>query len=426
MSVFPLFLLNQKHHSHTGLDTKDIVGSACYFWILANVAFGVYDISIVKFIHHSPSKTVKGAAIDKGAVGDKGYNPVAVQSVHRPSVKTRIHIVGLGLLRGAVFDIGLFYPFIYLRVFAVLVVFVLVHLVGVVGRVADDDGDLFFVLAFDAVGVFVGEGKDVHLRVFAEVHVVVQGVHEAEVFEFEVLSGFLFVGEFDVEVGDVVGQDLHFVGVEFVAVFVFQFVFADMVDEVANEGAGAGGGIEDLHAGVFQHLAKVFLQEVIRTLDHEAHDFVGRVDHAEAIGFFGVVTFVKVFIDDLEEALFFVVVVDAGSLGVDGVVIMFDAGQGAAPDFFGEEGVGQLLQFVGDVVFLVEVGFVEDGVEDIGGEDMLDDHFADVLGSDGGIDHVAAELEKGVAGFQIGGIGFRFFDDDITQGGGDEGDVGFE
>ena len=227
------------------------------------VAFKIKDVDVIKLLTKYLSESVKCPAVNERTIGNKGDYPIFVDPVTRPTQEPGIHIVKLGLLGGAGLDVGVLDAFIDGGVFAVLVVFVLVHLVGVVGRVADDDGDLFFVLAFDAVGVFVGEGKDVHLRVFAEVHVVVQGVHEAEVFEFEVLSGFLFVGEFDVEVGDVVGQDLHFVGVEFVAVFVFQLVEADVVDEVADESPGSGGGIEDVHAGVLEHLSEVFLEQVV-------------------------------------------------------------------------------------------------------------------------------------------------------------------
>ena len=59
-------------------------------------------------------------------------------------------------------------------------------------------------------------------------------------------AGFLAVAVFDVEVGDVVGEDGDFVGVDFVEVFVFEAVGGQVVDEARDEGAGAGCRVEDL------------------------------------------------------------------------------------------------------------------------------------------------------------------------------------
>ena len=90
-------------------------------------------------------------------------------------------------------------------------------------------------------------------------------------------------------------------------------------------------------------------------------------------------------------------IVDTGSLGIDGVVIEFDTGKGAAADYSGNKGIGQLFQFAGYIVFLMEVRFVKDGIEDVRGQDVLHHHFADVLGSNGRVDYFALELEKFVA-----------------------------
>ena len=119
-------------------------------------------------------------------------------------------------------------------------------------------------------------------------------------------------------------------------------------------------------------------------------------------------------------------VIDLGGAGVDGVVIVFDGGEGFVADGAGEEGVGEFFELVGDVVFLVEMGFVENGVEDIGGEDVLDHHFTDILGGDGGVDHVAAEFQKEIPGIDVVRVGFGVFDDAFPEGGGDLGDVLFE
>ena len=82
------------------------------------------------------------------------------------------------------FDVSFLDSLVDLRIFAVLVVLVLVELVGVVRRVADDDADLAAVLAADAPDVVVAHGAKqvVHVAaVLAQRVGVVERVDEAEV-----------------------------------------------------------------------------------------------------------------------------------------------------------------------------------------------------------------------------------------------------
>ncbi len=83
---------------------------------------------------------------------------------------------------------------------------------------------------------------------------VVEGVDKADVGEFEVFADQLGVGEFDVEVGDVVGKDGDFVAVDFVLVFVPErgLVALEVFDQVADEGAGADGGVENFDVLVLE------------------------------------------------------------------------------------------------------------------------------------------------------------------------------
>ena len=96
------------------------------------------------------------------------------------------------------------------------------------------------------------------------------------------------VGRLDVQIGDVIGQDRHLVGVQLLQILVAQLLrlAAEVLDQFGDEGAGAGGGIEDFHLLVDQRLAEMLLAQPVGALDHEAHDLVRRVDHAEAVGFF--------------------------------------------------------------------------------------------------------------------------------------------
>ena len=65
-------------------------------------------------------------------------------------------------MRSTFGDIGLLDSFVDLGVFAIFVVVVFVGLISVVRRIADDDADLFAVLAFDARDVlFTNAAEDV-------------------------------------------------------------------------------------------------------------------------------------------------------------------------------------------------------------------------------------------------------------------------
>ena len=84
---------------------------------------------------------------------------------------------------------------------------------------------------------------------------VVQRVHEAEVGKLQVAARPLLVSVLDVQVGDVVGQDGDFVGVDFVPVLVLQPVGGQVIDQVGDEGARPGGWVQYLHVVVGQGLA---------------------------------------------------------------------------------------------------------------------------------------------------------------------------
>ena len=254
------------------------------------------------------AEAVEGAAFDEAAVGDEGQHAVVVQAVRRPAEEPRIHVVDLGLLRGRRLDVGRLDPLVDLRVFAVLVVVVLVLLVGVVGRVADDDADLALVLALDALDVLVRHAAEQVVLVAgldAEPSDIVERVDEAEVRELGELAGDRGIGRLDVQVGDVVGQDRHLVGVQLFLYLCASFcrLAAEMLEQFADEGAGAGGRVEDFDVAGRSGLAEVLLAQPVGALDHEAHDLVRRVDDAEPVGGLRVVDLVEVLVDDLEEGL---------------------------------------------------------------------------------------------------------------------------
>ena len=78
----------------------------------------------------------------------------------RPAEKPRVHVVELCFLRCALFDVSFFNPFVDFRILAVLVILILIELVGVIRRIADDDADLAAVLAADTADVVVAQGPN--------------------------------------------------------------------------------------------------------------------------------------------------------------------------------------------------------------------------------------------------------------------------
>ena len=252
--------------------------------------------------------------VEIGPIGDESDDPVVGQPVRCPADEPLIHVVLLGLLGCAGRDVGLADVAIDGRILAVLVVVVLVLLVGVVRRVADNHADWLLVLLLDPDPVLLRHPAQVERTLpldraarrtgLLPVHIV-QRVHEAEVGEFQVLSGALPVTVLYVQVGDVVGQDSHFVGVDLVQVLVLQPVGGQVVDQAGDEGAGACRRVEDLHVVVGQAPAEVILQQVIRAPDDEIHHLVGCVHHPQAVGGGGIVRLVEVLVDRLQELLLF-------------------------------------------------------------------------------------------------------------------------
>ena len=213
---------------------------------------------------------------------------------------------------------------------------------------------------------------------------------------------------------------------DFVAVLVLQAVQGQVVDEAGDEGAGAGGRVEDLHIVIGQRAAEVLLEQVVRAADDEVHHLVGGIDHAQAVGGGGVVGLVEVLIDGLEELLLLGVVGDLVGGAADGSVVNAEAVDGLASGVAGEEGVLQGVQLAGDVVLAVELVLGEDAEEDVAGEDVLQQHLADVGVGDVGADGLAAEGEEEGGGVLVVGVVGLGVGDGLAEAFEDGGEVGLE
>ncbi len=229
---------------------------------------------------------------------------------------------------------------------------------------------------------------------------VVERVDEAQVRIFQIIATDRGVGRLDVQIGDVIRQDRDFVGVQFFQILVLELgrLPAEVFEQLADEGAGSRRRIENLHILVDQVAAEVLLAQPVGRLDHEAHDFVGRVDDAETIRRFWVVDLVEVLVDDLEKGLFLVVAADLAGAAADRGVIGFERLQRLVLGVAGEEGRFELIQLVRDVVVLVIARARKHQREDFLGEDVLDQDFAHILRGQRGIDRLVRLLEELVGG----------------------------
>ena len=124
------------------------------------------------------------------------------------------------------------------------------------------------------------------------------------------------------------------------------------------------------------------------------------------VGLLGVEALEELLVDGVEEVLLFGV---AGLLGLGG---LFDGGVEAvegleelvAGEVAGGDGADDLLDLGGDDVAGEEFLIVEDLAEDALGEEMLDEHLADGVVGEVGIDGLAAEFGEGLEVLAEGGI----------------------
>lgn len=79
-----------------------------------------------------------------------------------------------------------------------------------------------------------------------------------------------------------------------------------MFKHFADEGSSTGSGVENIDIAVDQVAPKMLFAQPVGAFDHEAHDLIRCVNHAKTICRLDVIDFVEIFVDDLEERLFFV------------------------------------------------------------------------------------------------------------------------
>ncbi|WP_255565190.1 hypothetical protein [Methylovirgula sp. HY1] len=138
----------------------------------------------------------------------------------------------------------------------------------------------------------------------------------------------------------------------------------------------------------------MFFAQPVGAFDHEAHDFVRRVDHAEPIGGLGIIDLVEILIDDLQKGLLFHMARNLRRGGADRGVIGLQLLQRLLFGAAGEEFRFQRIKLLGDIVVPVELIVVIDFRENLLGQNMLDQHLPHVGGRDGRVDRIPGVLEE--------------------------------
>ena len=191
---------------------------------------------------------------------------------------------------------------------------------------------------------------------------IVESIDEAQVRKFKVLASDGCVGGLNVQIRDVIREDRHLISVQFLQVLVLELgkLTTEMLQQFGDKSTGAHCRVKDLHITINEIPAEVFVAEPVGALDHEAHDLVGGIDHAQPIGCLLVVDLIEVLINDFEEGLLLVVATDLGSCSANGGIVRVEATQCAFLEVARKECSLQSVELLRDIVVMVEVILAED------------------------------------------------------------------
>ena len=254
---------------------------------------------------------------------------------------------------GALFDVRLFdasvhaagFPGFILEVFPIFVIVIFAHLVRIIGRIADNHRNLPFILPLNAIQVFEAptEAFERALLTFEVEPQIIQRIHKHDIGERGIPSHPLLIGVFDIQIRNVIGENRHFVRMDFVGVLILKILGGDPFDNFRDKRAGSGCRIENLHVFIRQRFVEMLIQKIVRTFNHESDNFVGRIDNPQSIGPFRIIGFIKIFIHHFQKLLFFVMILNPGGFRFDRVIIVLDSGEGIPARCSGKERVKHLF-----------------------------------------------------------------------------------
>ena len=257
----------------------------------AGIAAQVEDVEAAEFFSQAFAQAVGGVGFYPAGIGDEADDAVIAfffDAVGCPADGADVAVVeGVFVGGGRLGGVGLADAFIQVRIGDIGVIVVGRFLSGGIGRVADDDADVQGFLPF-AAGAVVHQ----HFVEIVAFFVHLEGVGEADAGEGLVCRRLVFaacqvvVGGFDIDGGDVVGEQDDFVGVYFGAVFLRQASARDdaALQQAGDEGACTRERVEDVHTFILQAAVELAAQDVFDAVDDEVHDFDRGVNDAEAFG----------------------------------------------------------------------------------------------------------------------------------------------
>ena len=140
--------------AHAHLNAKDVVRGAGELRVLPHVAAEIEHIDEIEILREMLAHAVARHPIDEAIVSDVADHAALADAIGRVANGFDVWVAEtVAQRRFGVGAVGYFHPAVGLRVFAVLVVVVLVLLPRVVRRVGDDDLDALLLLPLDAGGV---------------------------------------------------------------------------------------------------------------------------------------------------------------------------------------------------------------------------------------------------------------------------------
>ena len=224
-------------------------------------------------------------AVDPRAVGDDGDDALLTDPVRRPP---DCHLVGVvqAVLecRRRAGGVGVRYAPLQFGVVHVGVVVRRASLPRRPGRIADDHLNRQLLLALDPLAVV----RQPEFRQARPLGVQVEGVGQHDAAEGLVTATRTATAVerlLDVNGRDVIGKQHDLVGVQLLAVLPRQILVPDQpgLQQPDQEDAGAGEGVQNVHARLAQRTAKLPRQDVIGAVEDEVDDFHRRIDDAEPI-----------------------------------------------------------------------------------------------------------------------------------------------
>ena len=128
------------------------------FRISPHIALQIHNPDFLKLPRNHLAKTIKTPRIQIGTIGHKPNHPFLANPITGPAQEPHIRVIQLGFLRIAGFEISCLNPGIGFLRHCVFIIVVLILLIGVIRRIADDNGNAPGILFPNPLLILVSNG----------------------------------------------------------------------------------------------------------------------------------------------------------------------------------------------------------------------------------------------------------------------------